>query len=175
MSGKILAVMIVLFTALFAGALWYFQTRAFYVPVEAQTPAAEIRLTTFDGIEEPLLLSGFDGINADTSPLRFRACFDTPLSQALLTETFMPYEDATPFRAPGWFSCFNAEALGAQLEQGTALAFLGQRNISYGIDRIVAVTDTGQGYVWHQINACGEASFDGDPLPADCPPAPERQ
>ena len=62
--------------------------------------------------------------------------------------------------------------LPAALESGTALAFLGTENIVYGIDRVVAITDTGRGYVWHQINACGERVFDGDPPPPGCPPPP---
>jgi hypothetical protein len=45
--------------------------------------------------------------------------------------------------------------------------------VSYGIDRIVAITEDGRGYVWHQINDCGEVVFDGEPAPENCPEPPE--
>ena len=48
-----------------------------------------------------------------------------------------------------------------------------QKRISYGIDRIVAIYPDGRGYAWHQINACGEVVFDGQPAPENCPPKPE--
>ena len=81
---------------------------------------------------------------------------------------------AVPLNAPGWFDCFDAAEIGAALEDGTAIAFLGTANVVYGFDRIVAVTDDGRGFVWHQINHCGEEVFDGNPPPEGCPPPPER-
>jgi hypothetical protein len=36
------------------------------------------------------------------------------------------------------------------------------------------ITEDGHGYAWHQLNHCGEAAYSGDPVPEDCPPAPER-
>ncbi|QBY00933.1 histidine kinase [Rhodophyticola sp. CCM32] len=174
MSGKIMAFIIVFLTAVFGATLWWFQTQAYYEPVAADAPAAQIRLTSFQGVVEPLLTEGFEGIDAGTSPLRFRACFTTPVSLPTLTESFEPYETAAPLIAPGWFTCFDAAAIGAALEDGSALAFLGEANTPYGIDRIVAITGDGRGYAWPQINPCGEAAFAGDPLPVNCPPAPER-
>ncbi len=41
------------------------------------------------------------------------------------------------------------------------------------IDRVVAIHEDGRGWIWDQINHCGEVVFDGQPAPADCPPAPE--
>ena len=41
------------------------------------------------------------------------------------------------------------------------------------VDRVAAVDGAGNGYVWHQINACGEVVFDGNPVPENCPPVPE--
>jgi len=174
MNGKIIAIGLVLFAAIFGGALWYFQTRAYYAPIDPGSAAAAIVLTRFDGAAEPLQTDGFEGVDADTSPLRFRDCFTTPMSLATLTETAQPYERATPLVAPGWFGCFDAEAIGAALDAGTALAFLGRSNTPYGIDRVVAVADDGRGWSWPQINACGTAAFAGDPVPDGCPPPPER-
>ena len=153
--------------------MYYLQVYHFYDPVSA-TGTDDVRMVSLvSGQPEPVLYDSFEAIDADSSPIRYRACFTTTMSHAMLSETYEPYETAEPLVAPGWFECFDAEALGAELEAGTALAFLGQRDIQYGIDRIVAITEDGRGYVWHQINHCGEEVFDGNPVPEDCPPPPQ--
>ena len=116
-----------------------------------------------------------EGIDADSSPLRYRACFTTPMSTAMMTETYVLYDDAVPLNAPDWFDCFDATEVGEALESGQALAFMGTENIVYGFDRVVAVMEDGRGFVWHQINHCGEEVFDGNPPPPGCPPPPERE
>lgn len=173
MTGKLLAIVIVM-SALFAGgAMYYLQVYHFYEEVEA-AGAGDVRLTSLaTGEAEPILYEDFRGIDAESSPIRYRACFITPTSLATLTETYVPYEDAVPLEAPGWFDCFDAGAIGAALEDGTALAFLGQKDIRYGIDRVVAIGRDGRGLVWHQINHCGEVVFDGQPAPEDCAEPPE--
>ena len=169
-SGRIVATLLVLSAATAGGLLWFTETRAFYEPVSAD--AVTISATTFDGVAEPLPVTDVEAIDADSSPLRFRACFTTPVSLATMTESYRPYPDATPLNTPGWFDCYDAGALTQALEDGTALAFLGEKDIEYGIDRVVAVTENGRGYVWHQINHCGEVVFDGQPVPEDCPEPP---
>ena len=57
-------------------------------------------------------------IGSSGSPLRFRACFHTPMSQAMLTETYQPYPGAEPLIAPSGFPCFDATAIGRALETG---------------------------------------------------------
>ena len=170
-SGRIVATLLVLSAATAGGLLWFTETRAFYEPVSAD--AVTISATTFDGVAEPLPVTDVEAIDADSSPLRFRACFTTPVSLATMTETYRPYPDATPLNTPGWFDCYDAGALTQVLEDGTALAFLGEGNFIYGFDRIVMVGQDGRGYAWHQINPCGEAVYDGDPVPDTCPPPPE--
>jgi hypothetical protein len=162
-------------TALVAGiALYYLQVYAYYTEVVADD-VGNVQLTSLHtGMPEEILFENFNAIDSDSSPIRFRACFETPLSQAMLTETYVIYPAAEPLNAPGWFDCFDAAAIGAALDIGEALAFLGVENIRYGIDRVVAILPDGRGFVWHQINRCGEVVFDGDPPPADCPPLPER-
>jgi hypothetical protein len=120
-----------------------------------------------------VLYDGFTAIDANSSPIRYRACFTTPMSHALLSETYEIYEQAEPLTAPEWFDCYDAQAIGKALEEGRALAFLGQRDVTYGVDRVVAITEDGHGYVWHQINRCGEVVFDGQPAPDDCPKPPQ--
>ncbi|UWQ14992.1 histidine kinase [Aliiroseovarius sp. M344] len=150
MSGKIIGIIIVV-TALFAGiAIYWLQLYAFYDDVSLNT---ELRMTNMvTGEPEVVLYDSFQGIDADSSPLRFRGCFTTTMSLAMLTETFESYEQATPLTAPGWFDCFDADQIGAALETGEAIAFLGERNIQDGVDRVVAVFPDGRGYAWHQLN-----------------------
>ncbi|CAN1537939.1 hypothetical protein MCELHM10_01644 [Paracoccaceae bacterium] len=172
MIGK-LAVGFIVVSALFAGAfLWYTAESAFYTPVPFQT-GTEIRLVPLTSdLPEPILVAGVTGIDAASSPIKFRACFTTPMSLATLTETYRAYDTAEPLIAPSSFACFDAKAIGQALETGQALAFLSEPNIIWGVDRVVAVTADGQGYAWHQINACGREVFDGNPVPEDCPPKP---
>ena len=175
MNGKIL-VMFLAATAVIGGAaMYYLQVYGFYEEVQA-TNVDDVQLTDLiTGAPEPILYENFKAIDATSSPLRYRACFETVMSQPLLSETFEIYENPVPNVAPGWFDCFDANAIGADLEEGTAIAFLGTSNVIYGFDRVVAVTEDGRGYVWHQINACGEKVFDGDPPPEGCPPPSERE
>ncbi len=172
MNGKIVGTALLLSGVIAGAAMYYLQVYAFYEDVTADVE--DIQLTTRSGgVPETILSQNVKAIDATSSPLRFRACFETPMSQAMLTETYALYDGAVPLNAPDWFDCFDAEAIGAALEAGTALAFLGTENYVYGIDRVVAITDTGRGFVWHQINACGDEVFDGRPAPDGCPEPPQ--
>ena len=172
-AGKILSLMIVLCAVVAGGALYYLQVYAFYEDVVA-TGEGDVLMTPQEGgAPEPIAYTNFRGIDADSSPIRYRACFETETGLDTLADTYLPYDGAVPLEAPGWFDCFNADEIGAALEAGTAQAFTGTANIEYGIDRIVAVNAQGQGFVWHQINHCGEVVFDGQPAPEDCPEPPE--
>lgn len=152
MNGKIVAGGIVL-TGLVAGiAMYWLQVYAYYEPVSF-TPGAEIMLTPIIGNRpEAIVVGDVQGIDANSSPLRFRACFTTPLTLATLTETYKVYDGAEPTIAPGWFDCFDAQAIGAALESGEALAFLSQEGIAPQIDRVVAVFPDGRAYAWHQVH-----------------------
>ena len=171
-AGKLLAAAIVL-SALAAGAaLYYLQVYHYYEDVSGQV--GPIRLTpAAGGPPEAIPTDGVQAIDAASSPIRFRACFKTTLSRDELVESYAGYPAAEPLVAPGWFDCFDADALGAALERGEALAFLGIKNVSYGIDRVVVFLPDGRGYAWQQINACGEVVFDGEPAPEGCPAPPE--
>ena len=156
MNGKIVAGGIVL-TGLAAGiAMYWLQVYAFYEPASF-TPGAEILLTPIIGdTPEAIVVADVQGVDAESSPLRFRACFTTPLSLATLTETYKVYEAAEPTIAPGWFDCFDAQAIGAALETGEALAFLSQAAIAPQVDRVVAVFPDGRAYAWHQLHPDAE-------------------
>ncbi len=140
-------------TAALAGAaVWWLQLHAFYDPVAFQ-PGEEIRLTPILGeVPEVIIADAVTGIDAASSPLRFRACFTTPLSQAMLTETYRVYPDPTPLNAPPWFDCFDARRIDQALRTGEAIAFLSERDIAPGVDRVVAVFSDGRAYAWHQLH-----------------------
>ncbi len=152
-AGKIVGGGIVVIAAIAGVAMYWLQEYAYYTEVVFRK-GAEIRLTLIDGGQaEPILVEGIKGIDADSSPLRFRACFTTPLSLAMLTETYKVYEGAEPLIAPTWFDCFDAAAIGAALVKGEAVAFLSEAGIASDIDRIVAVFPDGRAYAWHQISS----------------------
>ena len=133
------------------GAIYYLQEYAFYQEV-AFTPGTAITLVALSGQPEPIPVAGLTGIDATSSPLRFRACFTTDLGLPTLTEAFRVYDHATPLNAPSWFDCFDAARIGAALETGEAVAFLGQPEIAPQIDRVIAVFPDGRAYAWHQVN-----------------------
>ena len=171
MGGRIL-ITFLLATAVIAGALMYYlQVYAYYE--ELDPGQAEVRLTQAATGEAVTVEPGnFRGIDSDSSPIRYRACFDLALTAEDLA-AFETVEGAEPRIAPGWFDCFDAAALGADIENGAATVYMGQRDVTYGIDRVVAVYPDGRAYSWHEINACGEVVFDGDPVPEECPEPPE--
>lgn len=171
MSGKIIGIVILISAALAGGALYYLQVYGFYEVVLEE----DVQLVSIaTDLPETIVFDDFEAIDADSSPIRYRACFTTPQSLAFLTESYVLIEDVTPRNAPGWFDCFDAAAIGAELEAGTALTFLSGKNVAYGVDRVVAITQDGRGYVWHELNDCGEKAYDGTVVGEECPPLPER-
>ena len=173
MSGKLVGGFIVSVALIFAAVVYYYHIYGYYETVEPNGQDDVVLTSRVSEMPEAILYEDFQAIDATSSPIRYRACFITSMSQPLLTETYMAYDHAEPLVAPSWFDCFDAVEIGKALERGEALAFLGTRNIQYGIDRVVAVMPDGRGFVWHQINDCGEVVFDGKPAPAHCPPKPE--
>lgn len=151
MWGRIAAGVIVISALLTGAAVYYLQEYAYYTKA-AFTPGAEIVLTPIEGDQpEAILAENIEGVDAESSPLRFRACFHTPLTQAMLSETYRAYDGAEPLNAPSWFGCFDAAAIGAALEKGEALAFLSQSDVAPDVDRVVAVFADGRAFAWHQF------------------------
>ena len=167
--ARIIIVAMLLFGVAAGGLLYYQQVYAFYEDVEAEAIALTSATT---GKVEDIAVTGFQGIDANSSPLRYRACFEIALDHNELVENYVVLVGTEPRVAPRWFDCFDAAQIGADL-QAEAVAVMGTENIVYGIDRIVAIYPDGRGYAWHEINACGEVVFDGDPAPDGCPLPPE--
>lgn len=169
--GKILSASIIICAILAGGLLYYTQVYAFYDPVPAT--GEDVVLTSVDEGAMLIPYTDFEAIDSTSSPIRYRACFLTDVPLDALEAEFVAYPRAEPLEAPGWFGCYSADGIGAALEAGKAKAFLAVENITYGIDRIAAIFPDGHGYMWHQINRCGEVVFDGQPAPDGCPEPPE--
>jgi hypothetical protein len=164
--GKFLAVLL-LGSAVIAGAsMYYLQVYGLYD--EVQTRDVQL-VSVVDDLPETISFDNFQAIDSQSSPIRYRACFTTDLSIPLLSETYVGLEKASPRNAPKWFDCFDAAAIGAELAAGTAVIFLGQKNVHFGVDRIVAITDDGRGYIWHDLNDCGDKAYDGTIVGEECP------
>ncbi|MDO6729544.1 DUF6446 family protein [Marinovum sp. 2_MG-2023] len=169
MSGRILAGAIVMIALLAGVALYYTQVFAYYDEVSADGVDDVALVSLVSGLPEPILYEDFQAVDKRSSPIGYRACFTTSHSLAMLSETFEAYEHTPPRVAPGWFDCFDAEQIDAEVTAGTALMFLSQKNIAYGVDRVVAITDDGRGYVWHELNECGDKAYDGTVVGEECP------
>ena len=148
-SGRWVVVAIIGITAAFAVGMWYAQTRAFYETVTLDV----LPVTLADGETINLRPAVAQAIDAETSPLRFRACFSIgPDLVARLVDLAAPAPDATPLVAPAWFDCYSAAEIARALEAGEAQALLATHEIARGVDRIVAVYPDGRAYAWHQLN-----------------------
>ena len=151
MNGKFIVILIFGTAAIFGATMYYLQVYAFYEELPAN--AVDLRLTSVaTGQPEAIPAIGIQAIDANSSPLRFRACFTTELTREALGEAFVAYENPEPLTGPRWFDCYDAAAVGAALENGEATAYLAQPNIRDGVDRVIAVFDDGRAYAWHQLN-----------------------
>jgi len=169
-SGRLVGILLLGAALLAGGGLYYLEQFHWY---QVRQGAGEaVTLTATDGTVFAIETRGLAIAEGTSSPLKYRACFETRADPADLAARALPYDDPEPTVAPRIFPCFDADALAGLLDAGDAVALLGQADVTYGIDRVVAVTAEGQGYAWHQINPCGARVFDGDPSPEGCPPPP---
>lgn len=150
MNGRIVGLAMLLAALATGVAVYYLQVHAFYV--ELAPESVEIRVAPANGGDPRFLaVSELRAIDADSSPLRFRACFLLEAAQEEL-EGAAPAVGPTPLNAPGWFDCFDAAAIGEALESGEAVAYQGHPEIRPGVDRVIAVFPDGRGFAWHQLN-----------------------
>lgn len=157
MNGKMMVGGIVAI-ALAAGAgLWYSQTYAYY---ERQDGRKEVF-----AFGDAFPVTKYRGIDADTSPLKLRACFNVDWD-------YVPSEEfkdvAEPLTAPSWFDCFDAKTIAKDIATGGAVVILAEKNQPFGFSRYIAQYPDGTAFMWRQINACGQAQFDGEDLPKGC-------
>ena len=152
-TGKIMAASIVISALLMGGVVWYMQVYGYYDYIDPQQGAQFLQITGQDGTLRPLPVADFEGIDADSSPLRYRSCFQldpAPLADAQL------YEKPTPLVGPSWFDCFSAGPLTRDLAAQTSRAYLLEQDIQPGFDRVMAVYPDGRAFAWHQLNGSAE-------------------
>ena len=175
MTGKFLAGFIVICGLIGGAAMYYLQVYAYYDDVVPNGTSDVVLIHMDTGESTPIAYQQFKAIDAQSSPIRYRACFSTSVPLEKLRDTFVVIEDAVPLHAPGWFDCFDAEDIGDSIEMGQAVAFLSVKDVIYGIDRVTTILPDGRGFAWNRINHCGQKAFDGKKLPPDCPPPPESE
>lgn len=158
MNGKPIVIGLLVVAAVAGVGLWYSIERAYYHKV---TDVTEV--TAYG---DAFAVSDYQGIDADTSPLKMRACFKVAWDY-IPTDEFK--DAATPLRAPRFFRCFDAGQMTDDLQAGVATAILADENHPYGFDTYITQYPDGRAYMWRQINACGEAQFSGNDLPDGCP------
>jgi len=154
--GRVVAGGIVLAALIGGAAMWYLQVYGYYRDVALGQGSLDDGLTTIqlvDAAGEYVALDpqGFQGITSDSSPIRFRACMmlDDPDAAIAVAP---PALNAEPLVAPFWFDCFDAVAIGTDIEAGRASAILAEENVVNGIDRVLAIYPDGRAYAWHQLN-----------------------
>lgn len=174
-TGKFLAGLIVICGLIGGAAMYYLQVYAYYDDVVPNGTSDVVLIHKDTGESTPIAYQQFKAIDAQSSPIRYRACFSTSVPLEKLRDTFVVIEDAVPLHAPGWFDCFDAEDIGDSIEMGQAVAFLSVKDVIYGIDRVTTILPDGRGFAWNRINHCGQKAFDGKKLPPDCPPPPESE
>lgn len=146
MDGRFPALVLIVTAAVAGAGVWYAQQYAFYDRLD---PASVTLTATVNGESVPVLASEVQVIDASSSPIRWRACFR-------LTEPLPagaePFPEAQPLNGPGWFSCFQAGQIGADIESGAARAYLSQAEVRPDVDRVIAVYPDGRAFGWHQFN-----------------------
>jgi hypothetical protein len=152
MNGKIVAGGLVGFALIFGAALYYANQYAYYRKVSLGPDLAMTLVPKAGGDPVAITVGDFQGIDANSSPIRFRACFTvaTPLPE--LEAHYAGYPGAEPLLAPHWFSCFNAKKISLALRAGKAKAFLARRRVARDVDRIIAVYPDGRGFAWQQLD-----------------------
>lgn len=174
MTGKVLVILLALCAVSAGLSMYYLQVYGYYYEVEPR-PGQDVTLVPQGGDRaEVIAYEGFQAIDADSSPIRYRACFTTPLDLDALSADYTPVENPEPLTAPAWFDCYDTGQIDEALKSGRARAYLGAKNVHYGVDRIVAVTADGRGYAWHVLNNCGQKAYDGTVVGEECPARPEN-
>ncbi len=151
MNGKWPAIVLVLAGLGTGGGVWYAQEYGFYDRIDPAGPGAAVTaVSAADGGALDLPVADFQGIDATSSPLRWRACFR--LTEPPLPDSLTPFEGATPLNGPGWFDCYDADQITHDLESGAAVAVLGTAEIRPDVDRVLAIYPDGRAFGWHQYN-----------------------
>ena len=141
MTGKITVILLIGITLIFGIVFFYFQTYAYYSKVSIKK---QILVN-----KKQIKVSDYIGIRSDVSKLKLRGCFNIDPSAFKIFDTSAK---ASPLSAPFWFDCFDYKEIQTSIDNGTLKAYLAEENEYPGIDRYVAISISGIGYEWRQLN-----------------------
>jgi hypothetical protein len=147
-SGRWLVLGIIGVTAVFAAAQWWFQTRAYYAPIES----ADLFVTTLTGEVLTLTPETFEGIDADTSPLRFRVCFTLDEAGLAAAGQGAPSRSPRPSPRRAGSTASTPPPSARRWRPARPRPSSRERNARAGVDRVFAVFPDGRVYGWHQLN-----------------------
>ncbi|MDR6266230.1 DUF6446 family protein [Roseobacter sp. N2S] len=105
------------------------------------------------GAPEDILQDAVIASSDSAIPQSLWACFTTPMSMAMLTETYEVTDAVTPENPATPLPCFDAEGVKTDVTSGDAVAFLGEKDVWPGVDRVVAVYQDGRAVAWNQKRA----------------------
>ena len=132
MTGKFVVIFTLVAALIVGGAIYYLQVYAYYREL-AYHPGDVTLVLRATGQPEEISVADYRAIDADSSPLRYRACFTVTATPDAIDRTYEPYGGPEPLTGPGWFDCYDAGRITEALETGEARAFLARKNIEYGV------------------------------------------
>ncbi len=142
MSGKIFVLSLGFFTFVFGCCLYYFQVFAYY---EESEPLSHLMVGT-----RKIPVENYRGIDSRSSGLKLRGCFKVNPKDFIGLPS---PKKATPLSAPFWFRCFDHEVLQNAIDTKKASVYLLAENEKDGIDRVIAVFESGAAFQWRQLNS----------------------
>lgn len=145
-TGRLVVLGIAAATVLAGGVVYYLETFVHYQRV-ADVKEVSVGARAF-------AVSDYDGLTNDTLPLRLRGCFQVAEPEAVLSAG-PPARHPTPFGAPGWFACWDAAELDADLKAGRAQAVVAEVSGEgkFEMERVVAVYPDGRAFQWRRLTS----------------------
>ena len=115
-KGSLLITILLVIAGAIGIGLWYTIEKAYYINV---SDISEINVAgTIRKVQN------YNGIDADTSPLKLRACFEVDWKYNFSAD----YKNiATPLIAPKAFSCFDAKKIGFDIQAENASVILNEK------------------------------------------------
>ncbi|MEM9139016.1 MAG: DUF6446 family protein [Pseudomonadota bacterium] len=143
MRGRILVIGLVAILTAFGVALWYFQNHAYYEELPQQPFFVQ-------STEYPV--ETWQGIDANTSPLKMRVCLTVTAQTAeQIALDQVRQKPLEPLVAPYWFDCFDARQISRDLKSGAATLFMMGPARMEGADLFLALYPDGRGFAWSHL------------------------
>ena len=142
--GRIVIIGLFAATVIGGAGAYYLQGYHYYEPVSG---LAEVEIGG-----RPFAVEGYEGLDNGALPLRLRGCFRLRDPEGALAAGDAA-ADPEPFAAPGWFECWDAPALDADLKAGRARAVIAERGGEgeFATERVVAIYPDGRAYQWRRL------------------------